>query len=137
MIMRGGIGDAETQAHFVDEQGLGQVEAHGPEVVARGEHDLVATRFERGAFEQGLVAAAVVVGDAANDLAALAVEAVERQRDAGAGLAMCGIEYMWVSRPIAAFSFECGAIRFDAVYGGFDLWDRLCFYKQYTNPVIV
>ena len=75
-------------------KGSGQVEAHGPEVVARGEHDLVATRFERGAFEQGLVAAAVVVGDAANDLAALAVEAVERQRDAGAGLAMCGIEYM-------------------------------------------
>jgi hypothetical protein len=60
----GHIGDAEAQRDLIDEQRLGQVQPQRAEVVAGGEDDLVLADFECGAFEQRLVAAAIVVGDA-------------------------------------------------------------------------
>ena len=78
------VGDAEAQRDLIDEQRLGQPQAQRPEVVAGGKHDLVAATLQRGALQQGLVAAPVVVGDGAQEFATAAVQAEYRHRDAGA-----------------------------------------------------
>ena len=62
MVVRVDVGNAEAQGHHVQESRLGQLGALCAEIVARGEFQFVHAGGKVGAFQQRLVAAAVVSG---------------------------------------------------------------------------
>src|ERR1700744_826977 len=95
MVVRAGICDAEAQDDLIDERGIGQLKAARGEIGSRLEHQFVAPRFERIAFEQGRIAATVAVRRRADKSRALvSFQTKQLDRNARTGLSLGGIEYV-------------------------------------------
>ncbi|MNN55608.1 hypothetical protein D3C81_1704930 [compost metagenome] len=95
MVVRIDVGNTEAQRHHVQESRIGQLRALCAEIVARGEFQFVHAGGKVGAFQQRLVAAAVVVGDhGLQGFAAIVDNFMESNRHPLSGRAGSGVKNM-------------------------------------------
>ena len=91
--MRRGVGDAEIERHAIEEDGLGQRRAAGPEIGADLERQAVASDLERRAFQQRAAGASVSVQrELAQQQRRVALQAVQRDAHAGRGATVHRVE---------------------------------------------
>ena len=89
------VGDAESEGDAVEEARGGELDAARRVIVAGVEDQFVVAGLQGGGLQQGLAAAAVVVGcRALEQRAVVGADCVQLDRDAGAGAAVGSVEYV-------------------------------------------